>query len=284
VLYGNNDFTFEDTTPYSTNTPFFIGSGDLNSDGSTDLYGLNGFAGVQQLGVFYGNSSRTFSSYFTTLSRSYPLGASSDAVNDMSQFTLADFNGDGRMDLAAMGWSADYATAYMEVFLAGSSPGQFTMQPVQLPTTYNEDSAPIAGLFGDSLLTPDLVLNRSPNYGSPPQNTPSYLVAEVNQASRGYFGPCYYPRSGEGFNVCAPGLVNGSTATFNASANSYGQIRKIELWVDGRKLSEQYHTWDKHAYFAFSATFAAGAHQATLFAADVDNRLQRSDFTFTVVP
>ena len=61
VLFGNGDFTFSDTTPYTAQSPFIIGSGDLNSDGFTDLSGINGYAGVQQLGVFYGNSSRTFS-------------------------------------------------------------------------------------------------------------------------------------------------------------------------------------------------------------------------------
>jgi hypothetical protein len=281
VLFGNGDFTFSDTTPYTAQSPFIIGSGDLNSDGYTDLYGINGYAGIQQLGVFYGNSARTFSSYFLTLSGTYPVGSSSDAANYMSQFTLADFNGDGRMDLAVMGSDQAFTQAYVEFFLATDIAGQFTMQPVPLAITYKEDSAPIAGLFSGSFLTPDIGLNQSPNYGSPPQDFPSYLVAEVNQASSGWFGPCRYPRSGEGFNVCSPGTVSGFTATFKAAANSYGQLRKIELWVDGVKLSEQHHTWGQHAYFNFASTFAPGTHSATFFAADVDNRLQRYDFTFT---
>ena len=249
VLFGNNDFTFDNTTPYMAQSPFILGSGDLNSDGYTDLYGLNGFAGIQQLGVFYGNSARTFSSYFLTLSGANPAGSSSDAANYMSQFTLGDFNGDGRMDLAVMAWNQAVAQSNVEFLLATGNPGQFTAQTVPLTTTYNEVSAPIAGLFSGSFLKPDIALNQSPNYGSPPQDFPSYLVAEVNQASSGWFGPCMYPRAGEGFNVCAPGTVSGSTATFGVAANSYGQLRKIELWVDGIKLSEQHHTWGQHGYF-----------------------------------
>jgi hypothetical protein len=282
VLFGNNDFTFSDTTPYTVLSPFILGSGDLNSDGYTDLYGINGYAGVQQLGVFYGNSARTFNSFFLTLSGTYPVGSSSDAANYMSQFTLGDFNGDGRMDLAVMGWNQAFSQAYVEFLLATGSPGQFTMQPVPLATTYNEDSAPIAGFFSGSFLKPDIGLNQSPNYGSPPQDFPSYLVAEVNQASSGWFGPCTYPRSGEGFNVCSPGTANGSTAAFNAAVNSFGQLRKIELWVDGNKVSEQHHTWDQHGYLSYNSTFAPGSHTAAFFAADVDSRLQSFYLTFVI--
>ena len=283
VLYGNNDFTFQNTAPYTAvKSPYFVGSGDVNSDGFTDFYALNGFSGTQQLGVFYGSKSRTFASYFMTLSASYPVEAASDATHYISQFTMGDFNGDGRMDLAAMGWSADYAHAYAVFFLATTSPGQFTEQPVALPVTYNEQSPPVVGLFSGSFLKPDIAFNHSPNYGSPPQDKPSYLVAEVNNANSGWFGPCRYPDAGHGFYFCSPGTQNGSASLFETAVNSYGRLRKIELWVDGKKMSEQHHTWDQHGYFSWSGTFAPGTHLANFYAADVDNRLQSYSISFTV--
>ncbi len=284
VLYGGGDFTFTDTTPYTASGILRIGSGDLNSDGFTDLFGLSGgFSLSQQLAVFYGNGSRTFSSYFQTLSNSYQTGTSgASSDNSISQFAMGDFNGDGRMDLAAFASNTSFTTGYVQFLLAGTSPGQFTEQFVQLPTTYTDQTEPIVGLFSNSHLKPDLALNQSPNSGSPPQNTPAYLLAELNQANSGWFGPCYYPSTGQGFNVCNAGTVSGTTATFNAAVNSYGQLRKIELWVDGKKVSEQHHTWDQHGYFNYAGSFAAGSHSATFFAADVDNRLQRYDFTFTI--
>ncbi|KAA6459072.1 VCBS repeat-containing protein [Acidobacteria bacterium AB60] len=283
VLYGNDDFTFQDTTPYIANGGLNLGAGDLNGDGLTDLFGIYGYAPNQQLATFYGTTSRTFNDYFMNTNATYGLGTASDGTNYNSQLVMGDFNGDGRMDLAAMSVdTTNYANDDVIIFLAQSSPGIFSSQAFQLGTTYIDQSAVVPGLFGGSFLKPDLAFSQSPNYASPPQNQPSYLVSEVNQASTGWFGPCYYPRTGQGFNVCAAGTVSGSTATFNAAVNSFGSLRKIELWVDGKKLSEQYHTWDRHGYFNYASTFAPGAHSGTFFAADVDNRLQRYDFTFTV--
>jgi FG-GAP-like repeat len=282
VLYGNNDFTFDATTPYTAQGLLIMGAGDLNSDGYTDIFaGVNLFTG-QQLGVFYGNSSRTFDSDFTDISSSYPFGAASDGWNWGSEFTMADYNGDGLMDLAAIAFSSDYQTAYVDFFLAGANPGEFTTQLVALSQTDKWESDPVSGLFSGSYLTPDLTLNQSPNGGSPPQNTPSYLVAELNLADSGWFGPCYYPKIGEGFDVCVPGTATGSSALFSTAVNSFGELRKVELWVDGVKVQEQHHTWGQHAYFDWTGTFSAGTHDATFYAADIDNRLQRYDFTFTI--
>lgn len=277
VLYGKNDFTFEDTTPLTQKAWINIGSGDLNSDGFSDLYALTEAYGVRQLAVLYGAGSRTFTNYFTTLPNTDEVGVG----GYISQLAQGDFNGDGRMDLAATAKTPDQSSPssysyYLEVFLATTRRGQFTIQRVPLPSTYPPGTAPVAGLFGSTHLKPDLVIS-----GSKSQQQ-SYLVAETNQASGGSFGPCRYPNSGHGFDVCAAGTVSGSTATFNAAANSFGQLRKIALWVDGKKVNEQYRAWDHHAYFQWAGSFSNGTHQASLIAADVDNRLQKYKFSFTV--
>ena len=138
----------------------------------------------------------------------------------------------------------------------------------------------VPGLFGSSRIRPDLALNLSPNPSSPPCNTPSYLMALVNQDS-GWFGPCAYPQAGQGWNVCAAGTSSGTQNTFRAAASSFGKMRKIELWVDGKKVQEQWHAWEQHAFFQWNGSFSAGTHSATFYAADVDNRLQRYNFSFT---
>jgi hypothetical protein len=42
----------------------------------------------------------------------------------------------------------------------------------------------------------------------------------------------------------------------------------MELWVDGTKVAEQFHTWGSRAWFNFSGTFAPGPHNAVIFAVD----------------
>ncbi len=278
VLYGNGNYGFDVTSPYTSQGNLNIGAGDINSDGFTDLFAV----GNGQLGVFLGNSSRTFDSYFMNLPGNTVTGTEGGSWENNPQLTMADFNGDGNMDLAAIAWSSDYTASFMQFFLSNGQPGQFTSQLAPLPATYNAETAPSAGLFSGNMLTPDAALNQSPNYGSPPQNVPSYIVSELNRADSGWFGPCTYPRSGEGFNVCQAGTASGTRAVFSTAVNSYGKLRKIELWVDGKKVSEQHHTWDTHAYFDWGGTFAAGTHQAAFFAVDVDNRMQMHTFLFTI--
>ncbi|KAA6459071.1 VCBS repeat-containing protein [Acidobacteria bacterium AB60] len=273
ALYGNGAFGFTDTTPYINNNGslFYVSSGDLNSDGMTDLFGTDGNSRVA---VLYGSAGRTFSSYFLPL----PVGSlNSNSGAFTPLLTMADYNGDGRMDIAAFNSvpnSGSTTTYNIAFFLAtGSGNGQFTSQTIPLSTNTQLYTPTVSGLFSRHL-TPDVALSTNSSA------TSSTLLTAVNRASSGYFGPCYYPSTGQGFNVCVPFYFNNANFTVDAAVNSYGKLRKIELWIDGKKISEQHHVWDQHGYFAYSGTLNPGAHKATLFAVDVDNRLQRYDTSF----
>jgi len=291
ALYGNGDFGFDDTTVYSVSSGLFtIGSGDLNGDGKTDLFGLNhvdtGSTG-EQLGVFYGNSDRTFNSFFVSLPNP-SFGGYTNIPGELTpELAMADFNGDGRMDLVANDLtysSSNNLEAKLVFFLAGDAAGEFTQQTVALPT-YVDTSNPVVSLESGHL-KPEVVINQSNNMyvGN---SAPSYITVLENEAAGGTspgatWSPCNYPSTGQGFNFCSAGDSTTANQVFNVAANSHGQLRKLELWVDGNKIEEQYNTWGHNAFMDFSSNFGAGNHTGTIFAADIDNTLQRIDFSFIV--
>jgi len=280
VLYGNNNFTFNATTPYTYSGILWVGSGDVNSDGITDLYAITNYNPTpQQLAVFYGTKSNTFSSYWSDTPAGYWVTSFPAAQPFTSQLTMADYNGDGRMDLAAASFNPTTNDEGVIFFLAGANPGEFTAQQVALPTTSPWTTSPVAGLLSGGYLKPDLTLNQSNSGGN--DTTPTTLPALLN-TTNGLFGICPYPKSGKGFNVCAAGISYENIAAFSAAVDSFGQLRKIVLWVDGSKVEEQDHTWDTHAYFDWAGTFSNGTHKATFYAYDVDNSVQRYDFTFEI--
>ncbi|HVT98601.1 MAG TPA: FG-GAP-like repeat-containing protein [Acidobacteriaceae bacterium] len=271
VLYGEGNFDLIDTTPYSVpGGEFQVGAADLDSDGFSDFYVFDTDAWV--LKTFYGEWGRGFDQHSTAIPSAYYAGAPA----------VADFNDDGHMDLLFT------STSYM-VFLRGEADrGAFTTQtwslppgggPPQNPNGYI--TAPVAGDFNHDT-RPDFVVAR---YVAPSAGT-STVDTGINTSTVGLWSNCSYPTSARGIMNCSPVASSGTTVNFNATAHSLNKLRKIELWVDGNKLGEEYHTWGdnggSNAWFNFSSTLAAGSHQGTYFAVDIDNRLQQSNFTFNI--
>jgi hypothetical protein len=287
VLFGNGDFTFDKTTPYNlgnTGYQLSIASGDLNGDGKTDLFGIIYNSPTFQLAVFYASSSRTFDNYFINLPDGSFYGGPRYPYFPLPltpQLAMADFNGDGKMDLAIAESNNSSGAVDMLYALAGANPGEFIFQTSPLSNlggTQQFYSNPIVADENHDT-KPDVVINQATSDAA----TTSTITTQLNGTPDGFWGGCLYPKTGNGIGLCSP--VSGSSTSpvvFNASANSFGRLRKIELWVDGTKLAEQYTVWEHNGTFNTSATVAAGTHNATFYAADIDNRLSRRDFSFTV--
>lgn len=264
VLYNNGKSQFTDASALSSLTnQFLFSAGDLDSDGRTDIFGVTGenSQSPNQLEVLYGQADRTFHTYTPGILVSNQLLA------------MADFNGDTRMDLVGI---PPFAVPGDEILflLADGGEGTFTQQTGGLPAT-GSGAYPIVGDFNFDTRPDALSLVEG--------TTTTTVIADLlNTTAGGKWGGCAYPKAGMGIMVCAPGPSASSPVTFKASANSFGQLRKIELWVDGKKTAEQYHVWGQRAWFNFSGTFAPGPHNAVMFAADIDNRLQKTAFAFTV--
>ncbi len=268
ILYNDGNSSFTDIpTDAASNTgdEFWLSTGDLNSDGRTDVIASVADPSAttsNQVYILYGQADRAFHLYTITAPGVDTLG-------------MADFNGDTRMDLVGTSTNSTSPGSNLDFFLAGDTEGAFTQQSYALPY---DQSGPIVGDLNADLRPDALVVTE--------KTTSTFVLEDVlNTTSGGNWGGCAWPKAGQGIHLCFPqGTIPPTQqfVRFNASANSFGQIRKIELWVDGAKIAEQYHTWGSRAWFDFSDPFPPGPHRGVIIASDIDNHLQKSAFTFNV--
>lgn len=235
ILYGDGKFGFQDTKPIASTDEVIYRVGDLNSDGRSDLYMM----GTGGLHTYYGQGNRTLASYVQ----------STIYGGDFSPMSMADFNDDGRNDLVAI--DSNYTSTFLVFFLAGANPGEFEYQTWNIPNAQfvsvdatGTQSYPVVGDFNRDGKPDWAYMGHTASNGGT-----SIAYTGLNSTENGLWSDCDYPHTQRGINLCSPALIAGSTVNFDATAHSLGDLRKIELWVDGKKLGEQYHTWEGNGFF-----------------------------------
>ena len=119
VLLGNGDGTFQKPLIIRAPSPTSLAVGDLNGDGNLDLVvAESGGSGSGTLAVYLGEGNGKF-----RLKATYGLGAHAGVV------TVADFNGDGHLDVAA-GDEGKGSSGVVRIFL-GTGKGT-----LRKPTAY----------------------------------------------------------------------------------------------------------------------------------------------------
>lgn len=188
ILLGRGDGTFRQAHQLSTTLgPSALGVGDFNGDGNLDLavteYGLNS----SELAIFLGKGDGTFTP-----------GPIYTAVSSPYAITVADFNGDGHLDLAV----ANNGTNTVGVML-GNGDGTF-----QRPRNYY---APLpervlaVDLNGDGY--PDLAVLAY--CGRNPKSCTSGAVEVFLNNGHGIFGkPAYFSVKGVGPDGIAAADLN----------------------------------------------------------------------------
>jgi len=282
LYFGDNrgHFTVVNATTASHPMVFLM---DLDGDGKSDLVGAavagGGYPNVdtyyRQLFVVYGNASRTIAQ------SSIPLGwyvspylfgepATSPSVD------AADFNGDGKQDLTLVeSQNADGSGIRRLVVMTGA--GGRTWNPEQVLYSDSTLDYGVAAVRANRDNRPDILADTFTNN----QTTARVFV---NNTSGGFYGGCSLPNAATGIHLCSSTTSSSTSVTFNASAAGLPMMRKMEIWVDGVKKSEQiaYHDFSHYAFLNRTLTLSQGTHKVVIYAAGYDNMLEKNVYTFTV--
>jgi hypothetical protein len=155
VLLGNGDGTFRPVVDLALGRLAAIGVADFNSDGIPDLV-VNGeatlAAGPIPTTLLLGNGDGTFRAFQTDTLMNFP-----EPLIFGPAFTVGDFNGDGKPDVAV----ASGANISVFVNAGTTSPSPTFAEIAEFPAGFNSSSVVVGDLNGDG--KPDLVANDSEN-------------------------------------------------------------------------------------------------------------------------
>lgn len=225
VLLGNpSDDTFQapvyyqtDPNPNLTTFPEALTLGDFNNDGNLDIAVAN--YGPGTVGILLGNSNGTFQNVVT-----YP-----EVFNSAAEFIVtADFNGDGKLDLATCN-SGNPVGNNKVLVLFGNGDGTFQTPPALYTTGLNPVFMVTADFNGDG--KPDLATSNAhgtisvllnsgtgtfPTKTDPSAGTDPNVLAAADVNLDGF--PDLVVASGGGNNVTV--LLNNTDGTFQQPAIS----------------------------------------------------------------
>jgi len=248
---------------------------DLNSDGKMDLVGapfdfsLNGSKYYNTVKVLYGNASRTFTT------NQFALANCTNGAGTL----VADLDGDGINDLIVTE-AADCKNSppYSVDVLLGKSDGTYQHEQPVYSTSANVGPDLVLRANRDS--KPDFSIATTGQDGSNSQET--FFI----NTTPGSFPSCSPPNNATGITLCSPTNTTGQSSdatTFSIGAANQTPGRKVEIWVDGKKMGEELrHAFSYYTFFDATYSFFPGQHNVTVYSAGWDNLLQRFDFPLTV--
>jgi hypothetical protein len=272
VVYGDGAGHFTATPSFAEFSS--LGVADVNGDGRMDLitapYDISPNGQQYNLiRIYYGNANRTFTTHQITLA-SCTLG---------SPPAVADLNGDGINDIVVVegpDCNKGHVSPDTVNVLLGNANGTYQSEQVIYSGTSSEQlfSPSVVRLNQDS--KPDFILNSSAS------GTGTYLF---DNTTIGNFPSCSPPNRYDGITLCAPTstVASSSPVKFSVGAANQTLGRKVEVWVDSKKQSEQLkHAFSYYSFLDASYNLASGQHSVTVYSAGWDNLLQKFTFPLTV--
>lgn len=255
---------------------FPVTAADLNQDARTDLVGAYWGAPSCQtdcagFDVFYGTSARSFTERKSpnqkTFVWQYPV--------------VADFNGDHRLDVALIAMDPPNNTFGIGVGTQNAD-GAISAQPYYSlgPFPQVRDLVPARFLLGG-----DYDRNGKPDLMTISDTGDKTLFIALNVTSAPRFPSCLHSGA-QGVHVCSPaaGATVQSPVPFKVGASNFTPLRKVEVWVDGKKRKETFFSYSIYSYMDTKISMTAGSHTVSVFAVGYDSDWIKDSFTIQVAP
>jgi hypothetical protein len=280
VLLGNNDGTFQPAAAYSiaSGGASQVIAGDMTNDGILDLAVANSSLGTgTTLSILPGRGDGTFSAHVD-----YPTGL------DPVSLTLADFNGDGLLDVATANFAGLSETVYLQQQTVTA-----TVADISLAGVGNHNV--LAGYPGDASRLPSQALNivlTGANLTTPTVTTlTSSTLASVAGAAVIFTATITPTPTGSPLGTV--GFYSGETLLGTAPVNSSGvaalSVVSLPIGADGVTA-----VYSGNALFATSTSVAVTENVSSANAAATTTTLDSSNaasslgvpvtFTATIMP
>jgi len=248
---------------------------DVNTDGTTDIVASTFYPQyLKHIDVYYGGSSRNFVNHTIIPTAQCPVSAP----------IAADLDGNGYNDLVLEesncavlnNRSSTQFTVTVNVLTRNPNSSYNADQVVAtLPanTGIDADKGPVV-IRGNADTKPDILFTACA------KNCATNNTIVLLNTTTGAFHSCNAPLTLEGINVCSPPMSGSSSSPVRFSVGAAGQVamRKVEVWVDGKKEIEQLNGFSNYTFLDRSVTLGSGNHQVNIYAAGIDNQLQEKSF------
>jgi hypothetical protein len=279
VLFGDGTGAFPAET--TINVPgghSLFGATDVNGDGKMDIVASTFYPNSpNHVGVYYGDSDRAFSSHTTI-----PI---KHCASDTSTPIAADVNGDGINDLIVPESDcADYgeATQYIGVRTRNADSSYNSDQIVYTSSSPSLILGWLSVIRDNADTKPDIAFSQCT--GGPCALEAHYETQALLNTTSGSFHSCEAPKAFEGLNICSPiaGSTVASSVPFHVGAAGQVVMRKVEVWVDGKKMVQQLNGFSHYSFLDATLSLSQGSHKIVVDAAGWDNSIQEKSFTLYV--
>jgi hypothetical protein len=159
--------------------------------------------------------------------------------------------------------------------LLGTGGGIYQPEQVVFSTSDIADPSQLEVIRLDHDSKPDLKLV---GYTANHESARTFLFRNTTP---GNFPKCNPPNHALGFNLCSPTRIvsPNNSVRFSVAAGNQTDGRKVEIWVDGKKMAENLKGFSHYSFLDTTLKLAPGTHRVAIFSAGWDNLVEEYMWT-----